>query len=93
MIYTLTDISPHYISRYHNDEDGSSLPTVLVSRALERKLDLGGICKLLPDYVTYMKKSDQSRKPETERDLEVYSTWEAGPDHVDLDNSQTFQNR
>ena len=40
-----------------------------------------------------MIRSPQSQYPQEERDLEVYSTWEAGPDHVDLDNSQTVPNR
>ena len=97
MMITIPDFSDMMTSRYDSDED-VPLPTVLVSPALERKLthqrgERRGVCGLIPDYTTYMMRSPQSQYPQQERDLEVYSTWSAGPDHVDLDNSQTVPNR
>ena len=42
-----------------------------------------------------MRKSQMtdSKYPEDDRDLEVYSGWEAGPQHFDFKNKTSFDNR
>ena len=40
-----------------------------------------------------MKRKKDSKYPEDDLDLEVYSGWEAGPDHYDFKNKKSFDNR
>ena len=40
-----------------------------------------------------MKKKKDSKYPEDDLDLEVYSGWEAGRDHYDFKNKNSFENR
>ena len=50
---------------------------------------------IILDYDIYMKKSKKkdSKYPEDDRDLDVYSDWEAGPDHYDFRNKMICDNR
>ena len=45
------------------------------------------------DYKKYMIKSRDSRYPDNDHDLEAYSNWKAGEEHMDCGNSGTLENR